>query len=182
MKFKEFSSIKWCPLSIFYPRSVAFVVDIMPLNKIFVTAVSDLVEIQRHLQMKFEWKLSRTYTFWPSVWLQVPGRLYRVRGLGISSLPQTILHVAFDGLWVSRNVCVRNFWGTAHKKIDLSSGLTSVYLLTNVFGQKLPLRLGGQFENPWLGRMFCEAAHEWDWLLAEGRGKKEGGREVGRGR
>ena len=52
-RFKELSSIKWRPLSIFFTRSVAFVVDI-PLNKIFVTVVSDLVNAQSRLQMKFK--------------------------------------------------------------------------------------------------------------------------------
>ena len=36
MKFKELSPIKWRPQSIFFTRSVAFVVGIIPLNKIFV--------------------------------------------------------------------------------------------------------------------------------------------------
>ena len=43
MKFKELRPMKWHPLSILFARSVAFVVDIMQQNKIFVTAVSDRV-------------------------------------------------------------------------------------------------------------------------------------------
>ena len=54
MKFKEFSPIKWRPLSIFFTRSLAFLVDIIPLNKIVVTAISDLVNAQKHLQMKLK--------------------------------------------------------------------------------------------------------------------------------
>ena len=51
MKFKEIFSIKWRPLSIFYLRSLAFVVDIIPLNKIFVTVIFVLQE--RHLIVDF---------------------------------------------------------------------------------------------------------------------------------
>ena len=49
-----FSSIKCRPLSIFFTISVALVEDVITLNKIFVPAVSDLVDIHSHLQMKFK--------------------------------------------------------------------------------------------------------------------------------
>ena len=49
-KLKDFNPIKWRPLSIFFIRSVAFDVDIIPLSKIFITAVSDLVNTQSHPQ------------------------------------------------------------------------------------------------------------------------------------
>ena len=47
MKFKDFSTIKWHLLSIFFARSVAIVVNI-----IFVAVVSDLVNTESHLQKK----------------------------------------------------------------------------------------------------------------------------------
>ena len=46
MRFKEFSTIKWRPLSIFFSRSVAFILDIITLNTIFVTAVSYLANTE----------------------------------------------------------------------------------------------------------------------------------------
>ena len=57
MKLKEFSPIKWRLLSIFFARSVAFVLDIelviiFALNKFVVTAVSDLVNTRGQLQTK----------------------------------------------------------------------------------------------------------------------------------
>ena len=61
-KFREFSPMMWRPLSTLFARSVALLADIMPLNKIFVTAVSNLTNTQRRLQMKFKLKLSRTST------------------------------------------------------------------------------------------------------------------------
>ena len=50
LKFKEFIPIK----SIFLAILVAFVVYMIPLNNIFVTAVSDLVNKRSHLQMKYK--------------------------------------------------------------------------------------------------------------------------------
>ena len=46
------------PSSILFARSVAFVVDIVPLNENCYTAVSELVNIKSCLQIKF--KLSLT--------------------------------------------------------------------------------------------------------------------------
>ena len=48
-------------------RSVAFVVDMITMNKFFVTAVSVLVNTQSHLQIKVKCKLSRTPMNRPSV-------------------------------------------------------------------------------------------------------------------
>ena len=79
MKLKEFSPIKWHPISIFYARSVAFV-----LNINFVASVSDLGNTQSILQIKFKWKLSRTPMTRPSVGTKegregnFPGCTYRV--------------------------------------------------------------------------------------------------------
>ena len=59
-KFKEFRPIQWHPLSIL---SGAFALDVIPLNKFFVTAASHLVNTQSDLQMRFQLKFSPTPIF-----------------------------------------------------------------------------------------------------------------------
>ena len=53
MKFKDFAPLG-DTLSIFLTSSVAFPGDIKPMNKFFVTAVSDLGNTRSHPLMKFK--------------------------------------------------------------------------------------------------------------------------------
>ena len=62
-QYARFSSIFF----ISFATSVALVVDVIQLNKIVATTVSDMVSTQSHLQMKFKCKLSCTPMNRPSV-------------------------------------------------------------------------------------------------------------------
>ena len=68
MKFKE-KLQKVAPSWHFLHKSVAFVVDIIPLNKTFVPAGSDLVDIQSHLLKKFSENYPAYRSFDP-VWIE----------------------------------------------------------------------------------------------------------------